>query len=784
MMPSRHAIQQHMRRLTRRFPFLRRLSLTTALLTAVWLYTLCWGERTVYSSHIQPCAWEDWEKWPAGAAPHHLVFIADPQLVDPHTYPGRPWPLSSLTESYTDKYMARNFRLINEKLDPDTVVFLGDLFDGGREWSPQKPRELKDSQRKLLDKIIGGKAVWKRLLGLAEEEEDEPEEGPKDKRSKASYQKAFARPHHHQIKKEDHFLDERGNDLKEFVPGEHGRWSRWGQQQWDTDYARFVRIFFETDQLYPHTSREMFVAYEVLSDPVAVENGANNGTSREYATAGTKQRQLITSLPGNHDIGFGMGVQLAVRDRFQMHFGDSNQINVIGNHTFISLDTPSLSAASQFMPEGGETPLSKMTELTHIWHPTMQFLEDLREPVEKAVADALDDYYSPQDVKSGYAHTVVDPSDDGLEDPETSGSKQKKPLLPVVLLSHVPLYRNPDNDCGRNRESGHTIPIRAGYQYQNVVTRSLSNTIVSNVFKAGELIHMFSGDDHDYCDVDHRYNIGEPEDGSSRKSAIKTVKEITVKSFSWAMGVRRPGFQLVSLWNPIDENGETVGTPLPTIQSHLCLLPDQLSIFIRYAQLLGLTLAVLVLRTIVLSFRSPNTYDTDSDSDTATPTKLVLPRFRPKANGSVNGTANGFSTPTRNPAEKRGRQRASSTSHSHHNHTPNTLRVQRSVNARTRTVSPAQGYSPGLPNLQEHDGRPLIEKAGYYPQVKWTDPDEESDEEKSVGLPAEHEDSQAKWKSRVRTPTKARQGLKELGMSVLVVGVPSAVWYLWLLRNG
>ena len=62
------------------------------------------------------------------------MLIADPQLVDPHTYPGRSALAYSLTVRHTDKYMRRAFGKLIDGLDPDSVFFLGDLFDGGREW--------------------------------------------------------------------------------------------------------------------------------------------------------------------------------------------------------------------------------------------------------------------------------------------------------------------------------------------------------------------------------------------------------------------------------------------------------------------------------------------------------------------------------------------------------------------------------------------------------------------------------------------------------------------------
>lgn len=153
------------------------------------------------------------------------------------------------------------------------------------------------------------------------------------------------------------------------------------------------------------------------------------------------------------------------------------------------------------------------------------------------------------------------------------------------------------------------LSISAGYQYQNVLTQTISKDLVT---KAGpNLVHIYSGDDHDYCEVTHRQFSGSP-------------REITVKSLSWAMGVRRPGFLLTSLWNPVDP---ATGKPThslstgATLQNHLCLLPDQLSIFIRYGLLFGLTLAVLLARAAILVLYFPAV-------DSSAPI-LPLSEFRP-----------------------------------------------------------------------------------------------------------------------------------------------------------
>lgn len=80
-----------------------------------------------------------------------------------------------------------------------------------------------------------------------------------------------------------------------------------------------------------------------------------------------------------------------------------------------------------------------------------------------------------------------------------------------------------------------------------------------------------SGDDHDYCEVQRQGG----------------VREVTVKSFSMAMGIRRPGFQLLS----VPENG---GNSAGTVDM-LCLLPDQIGIYLdRYLPFVAVTLGVMI----------------------------------------------------------------------------------------------------------------------------------------------------------------------------------------------
>ncbi|KAK5257223.1 hypothetical protein LTR16_001254 [Cryomyces antarcticus] len=377
----------------------RRLTLPNLLVLA-WITVLYWGERLVFKSSVEGCAWEYWERWPSQASPHHLTLIADPQLVDPHTYPGRPWPLSTLTVAYTDQYLRRSYSLMNQKLEPDTIFFLGDLFDGGREWSTYG-KEFKKSDE-------GGRMGWK----------------------------------------------------------------RYGDRFWLHEYERFGRVFFDHQQL-------------------------DTGSRR------TRQegRKVIASLPGNHDLGFGNGIQKSVRDRFNTYFGDGNRVDVIGNHTFVSVDSVSLSAQDQ---PGGDA---------EIWKPTVDFLEGAQAAKQKAVSRRLKEMKGLPRNRL-FKHEVTHPHDLGRQQTEAEVEEEAAAGsgFPTILLTHVPLYRAPGTPCGPLRERSppsapglendepNAIAVAAGYQYQNVLTPQISQDLVD---KIGSVGHVFSGDDHDYCELVH-----------------------------------------------------------------------------------------------------------------------------------------------------------------------------------------------------------------------------------------------------------------------------------------
>ncbi|OAG39403.1 hypothetical protein AYO21_06419 [Fonsecaea monophora] len=465
----------------------RLLSLPSALVL-LWICVLFWGERYTFQQSVARCVWRQWESWPSHARPHHVLLVADPQLVDPHTYPDRPWPLSSLTVIYTDRYLRRSYRYLQEYLLPDATLFLGDLFDGGREWGTT--------------------------------DSTSPEE----------------------------------------------RYKRFGSQFWLKEYIRFSNLFLRSWTKGPFAS---------AAEPTG--------------------RRLLASLPGNHDLGFAAGIQLPVKERFDVYFGPLNRIDIIGNHSFVHLDTVSLSAMDQVDPVTGSSGAgdgsAAATSSSRIWKPVEEFLVAAKSIRAKAVQHTCETRLNwkrplPQ---------LQSPSIQNAADVEQSDPTQRthypvsSSQFPTIVLSHVPLYRSSETNCGPMRERGNVIPLQAGYQYQNVLTPLISQDIVKHL-TAEEITMIYSGDDHDYCEIEHNEFTGR-------------IREITVKSMSWAMGIRKPGVQLVSLWNPVDVNkamsgDSSLSTPRDTVQNHLCLLPDQLNIFIRYGQVLGLSLCILLLCTL------------------------------------------------------------------------------------------------------------------------------------------------------------------------------------------
>lgn len=556
----------------------RRLLNLPNLLAVFWILLLLWGERWVFESSVSSCKWGEWERWPEEATPHHLIFLADPQIIDPHSYPGRPWPLSTFTYWHTDNYLKRNYIQLQKALHPDTIFFLGDLFDGGREWKTAHGNSIDPAW-----------ANGQRPSG------------------EAAFLKTWGK--------------------------------RYGEDFWLHEYDRFGKIFYKFWDL--------------------------GGTG---AGLGQRGRKIISTLPGNHDLGFGDKIKIPIRNRFETYFGEGNRVDVVGNHTFVSVDSVSLSAG------GSEHSVEDITR------PVETFLSGVQAIKRKAVARELSHQYGLKS-KFQYSHTVQEAEKANYDDVPKLDPGVGSADFPTILLTHVPLYREPGTPCGPKREhwppatppKGQTSPvipdhrnaisISRGYQYQNVLSNADSVKLTSSIGNVGL---VFSGDDHDYCEVVH------PADKNN-------AREITVKSISWAMGVRKPGFVMLSMWNPVGPDGQPLSMKhgdgphiSPTVQSHLCLQPDQLGIFTRYGILIAISLFAITIRAFL------------------TTTLKLTPFSSPSPQADTSLLPINIKDLKRREDEPPTQQSTSSiNSAAHSNLAP------RSTAARTRSVSPANGY--GLP---------------------------------------------------------------------------------------
>lgn len=143
------------------------------------------------------------------------------------------------------------------------------------------------------------------------------------------------------------------------------------------------------------------------------------------------------------------------------------------------------------------------------------------------------------------------------------------PVQPRILLTHVPLRRDTvARPCGPLRESPAFFQ-NAGYQYQLALDQLVTDELLQKV--RPQLI--FSGDDHDYCDIRHPSN----------------AREITVKSISMAMGIKNPAVQLL-LFKKLDQGQLNL-----EYDTHMCYLPTpytNIAVYVVMAVINGFALLI------------------------------------------------------------------------------------------------------------------------------------------------------------------------------------------------
>lgn len=109
-------------------PKLRNSYALVLALAAAFSLQFVWFEWMVPSRTANACEWTNVNS----TSQTNVLLVADPQLIDNHTYPGRSAPLLKLLQHTVDKYVAQNYKAMVESLQPDYIFFLGDYLDNGR----------------------------------------------------------------------------------------------------------------------------------------------------------------------------------------------------------------------------------------------------------------------------------------------------------------------------------------------------------------------------------------------------------------------------------------------------------------------------------------------------------------------------------------------------------------------------------------------------------------------------------------------------------------------------
>lgn len=110
------------------------------VLRLIWVVAIIFYEYGIFIESVRNCTWPDdrllssfleFNQADTNSRPHHVLLVADPQIVDRHSYPNRFAPIYYLTKFIVDLNMRKNWQVALRK-QPDTIVFLGDVMDSGR----------------------------------------------------------------------------------------------------------------------------------------------------------------------------------------------------------------------------------------------------------------------------------------------------------------------------------------------------------------------------------------------------------------------------------------------------------------------------------------------------------------------------------------------------------------------------------------------------------------------------------------------------------------------------
>ena len=150
----------------------------------------------------------------------------------------------------------------------------------------------------------------------------------------------------------------------------------------------------------------------------------------------------------------------------------------------------------------------------------------------------------------------------------------------LILLTHVPLFRTDDQQCGpeRQRETGHVTYEHPSFKYEihhHVLSRELSTELLDTI----QPNLVLSGHTHAWCAYHH---VG------------TATMEYTTPAFSWGQRPD-PSYTLIRLSRNGDDEPQVMA----------CHLPQETFIFATYAATAAIILLVLIVR-LVRALRTRN----------------------------------------------------------------------------------------------------------------------------------------------------------------------------------
>lgn len=492
-----------------------------------------WFERVVPSRAAASCSWAN----TGSNQQSNVLFVADPQLIDNHTYPGRNGALLRLLQHTVDKYIAQNYRAMVGHLQPDYIFFLGDYLDNGRLASD--PYFARESRR-----FWGIFNRW-----------------PK------KYQQ--------------------GVNWFTNLPGNHD--IGFGNGVKPHSRERFEQTFGKSNTVVEAGG----VDFVIVDTPLYSAEGELNQEARAFVDSiavDSSENQEGQQAPGNEDAGNTSPEENkdtetqsseSRRRRLDDQVAENSEIDPIAAIAAAegAAGRPESANEASISENDGTSPQKAAPGTT----PSGKVVDDLKELELKSYLNAPNkgkgkdgkDSKEPES-KSASKGTSVSKFapgaavDSSVVHYNLPGDGRK----PRVLLTHVPLYRDTSElTCGPLRESKVFLQ-NAGYQYQLALSPEISSEILEKI----RPVVAFSGDDHDYCDVTH---------------PSTNTREITVKSISMAMGIWRPAVQLFSFGSPKD-------SATFSYETHLCYLPKPYHNIVVYVMTATLIGALLLLHSLRL----------------------------------------------------------------------------------------------------------------------------------------------------------------------------------------